>query len=328
MRPMQREMSSSADATASEVLDVCIIGAGPAGLNAALVLGRCRRRVLVLDSGKPRNGASRALHGFLSRDGTPPLQLRELGRRELEAYPSVVLRENVEVMEAHRREQAFELVLADGERVVARFLLLATGRIDLLPGKPGFRDYYGRGIYHCPYCDGWENRDRALVAYGSGERAYELALGLLVWSRNVTLCTDGPPELTNDQREKLHACEVPVIEHNVLAVRGDESGEARALVFEGRDELRCDAIFFCSDCLQKSLLAKELGCELDESGSVTCDGHAATRVPGLFVAGNVRGGVHLAIVAAAEGAEAGMKINDALHDQYLEARFHMTAGAA
>ena len=123
--------------------DVCILGAGPAGLNAALILGRCGRDVLVLDSGKPRNGVSRALHGFLSRDGTPPLELRELGRAELAAYPTVNLRQSTEAQSVLRHDGFFELVCADGFRAQARVLLLATGRIDLIPTKPGFREYYG-----------------------------------------------------------------------------------------------------------------------------------------------------------------------------------------
>lgn len=292
--------------------DVCILGAGPAGLNAALILGRCGRDVLVLDSGKPRNGVARALHGFLSRDGTPPLQLRELGRAQLDAYPTVTLRQSTEAQDVRRHDGYFEIVANVGLRVEARVVLLATGRIDVVPQKPGFREYYGLGVYHCVYCDGWENRGKPLVAYGAGEAGYDLALDLLIWSKDVTLCTDGPGELSREQQKKLQANGIGVIEETVTAVRGG-GGAIAAVVFENRDELPCDALFFCSECIQKSPFAENLGCELDEQGSVRCNGLAATKVPGLYVAGNVRGGVHLAIVAAAEGAEAGMAINNALH---------------
>jgi thioredoxin reductase len=272
--------------------------------------------VLVLDSGKPRNGVSRALHGFLTRDGTPPLELRELGRAELEAYPTVNLRQSTEVEDVRRHEGYFELFASDGFRVEARVVLLATGRIDPVPQKPGFREYYGLGVYHCVYCDGWEHRGKPLVAYGTGEPGFDLALDLLIWSRDVTLCTDGSGELSLEQRENLQANSVRVIDDTVVAVRGS-GGVIAAITFENRDELPCDALFFCSDCIQKSPFAENLGCELDENGSVMCDGHAATNVPGLYVAGNVRGGVHLAIVAAAEGAEAAIAINNALHEASL-----------
>lgn len=296
---------------------MCIVGAGPAGLNAALILGRCRRDVVVVDSGKPRNGASRALHGYLTRDGTRPLELRELGRAELEAYPTVELRPNMKVIGAKRGRNRFDLVLADGSAIATRILLLATGRIDLVPTKPGFREYYGRGVYHCPYCDGWEHRDETLVAYGSGEQAFDLALDLLVWSRDVVLCTDGPAGLDEAQRRKLDANGVRLIEAPVTETRGGTGGMISSVAFDGHADLACAAIFFSSECPQKSSLAEDLGCELDASGAVRCIGHAATQVPGLYVAGNVRGGVHLAIAAAAEGAEAGMAINRALHENDL-----------
>jgi len=308
----------SSSAAAPPVLhDVCIVGAGPAGLNAALILGRCQRRVLMIDSGKPRNGASRALHGFLSRDGTPPLMLRELGRKELMRYPTVQLWENREAIEARRMEGGFLLTLTDGTLVRSRILLLATGRIDLVPPKPGFAKYYGTGVYHCPYCDGWEQRDEPLVAYGQGERAFDMALALRGWSHQVTLCSDGPCGLGREQQARLKANEIPIVEDSIIEARGGETGFLTEVVFEGGAAIACRALFFCSDCLQKSPLAENLGCDLDKDGSVLCDGHAATRVPGLFVAGNVRGGVHLAIVAAAEGAEAAMAINEWLHDREL-----------
>jgi thioredoxin reductase len=296
--------------------DVCVIGAGPAGLNASLILGRCGRDVLVLDSGRPRNGVSRALHGFLSRDGTPPLELRELGRTELEAYPTVKLRQNVEVKDVRKVDEHFEVEFGEDTVEAARMVLLATGRTDKVPSKPGFKEYYGLGVYHCPYCDGWEHQGQRIVAYASGCTGFDLAIDLLVWSQNITLCTDGPADLTTEQRETLEANNVIVIEDAVTGVKG-ERGVASAVMFEAREDLPCEAVFFCSDCVQKAPFAVHLGCVLDETGGVSCNEHAATNVPGLFVAGNVRRGVHLAIVAAAEGAEAAMAINNALHEQNL-----------
>lgn len=294
--------------------DVCIVGAGPAGLSAALVLGRCGRDVIVFDSGQPRNRASRALHGYLTRDGVHPLALRDLGRSELARYPSVHVREQP-VVSARPTARGFVVAGEHGREVQARFLLLATGRADVLPLQPGFRQFYGRGVYHCPYCDGWEHRHQHLVAFGRNAAAAELALALLTWSSQVTLCTDGAGALAPHLRAQLDAFRIRVVPTPVAALHGDTM--LREVRFDGCAPLACDALFFSSALPQKSALPEALGCELDAAGAVVCERHAATRVPGLYVAGNVRGGVHLAIMAAAEGAEAAIAIDGALQRQSL-----------
>jgi thioredoxin reductase len=297
--------------------DAIIIGAGPAGLNAALVLGRCRRSVLVFDSGKPRNAASRALHGYLSREGISPLELRQIGRDELRIYRTVEFCEEA-VVSATPLENGFEVSTISGQRAYARQLLLATGRIDAVPDKPGFREFYGHGVYHCPYCDGWENRDQPLVVYGNDQKAVDLALELLTWSANVTVCTDGAFAWDNDTALVLEQSGIRVVERTICALEG-ENGSLRSVRFEDAGALACAAVFFCSDCSQRSTLPERLGCSFDGDGAVACDGHSATRVPGLYVAGNVRGGLHLAIAAAAEGAEAAVNMNEALLELDLQA---------
>lgn len=293
--------------------DALIIGAGPAGLSAALILGRCRRRVLVLDSDKPRNAAARALHGYLTRDGTPPRELRSLGQRELEAYPSVELRDVAAIGAERVPEGGFEIALATGEHERGAVLLLATGRQDLMPETPGFAEFYGRGVYHCPYCDGWENRDRRVLVYGRDKSAAFLALALRTWTRDLTICADGEPAWDNENATALAAGNITVLHDRVERLDGRERVER--VVFRGRPALACEAVFFCSDCVQRSTLPEKLGCEFDDGGNVLCQGYGATHVPGLFVAGNVRGGVHLAIMAAAEGAEAAVAINDYLAER-------------
>jgi thioredoxin reductase len=291
--------------------DVCIVGAGPAGLSAALILGRCRRRVLVFDSGRPRNAVSRGLHGYLTRDGVPPDELRTLGRGELAPYHSVELRDEM-VIAVVRRDKRFEVRGETGTVIEARILLLATGRDDLVPNKPGFAELYGRGVYHCPFCDGWEHRDEPLIAYGRNTAAFEVALELLTWSKHVTFCSDGPCELDAMQRRTLANNRIGLNEQRVSGLKSAASGRLDRIQFEDGQCLDCRALFFVSACPQKSTLPRNLGCELDETGAVRCNGNAATNVPGLFVAGNVRCGLHLAIMAAAEGAEAAVAINEAL----------------
>ena len=177
-------------------------GAGPAGLSAALMLGRCRRRVLVCDTGEPRNRWSLAVHGFLTRDGTAPAMLLALAREELRRYDTVELRV-ARVIDAERVRDGFQVRCGDGCEVHARKLLLATGVVDELHAIAGIEAFYGRSVHHCPYCDGWEWRDRPIASYGREEHGAALALGLSVWSRDVILCTDGAAALPARTRALL-----------------------------------------------------------------------------------------------------------------------------
>ena len=299
-----------------QTYDVVIVGAGPAGLSAALVLGRCRRSVLVCDTGNPRNAASHALHGYLTRDGIDPKEFRAIGRRELEQYATVEFR-NVGVTAAVNQSDArFEVTLADHEVVRSRKLLIATGVCDNLPEIEGIRDMYGRSVFHCPYCDGWEIRDQPLAIYGRGDRGLGLSLELTTWSRDLVLCTDGPAEIDADGRARLERNAVALREDRIAALRGRD-GILERIVFQNGDELPRRALFFTTGQSQRSKLAMDLGCEINEKGTVRTGKYEATHVPGLFVAGDASRAVQWVIVAAAEGAEAAFAINTDLTKEDL-----------
>jgi thioredoxin reductase len=300
------------------VLDVIIVGGGPAGLNAALFLGRCRRSVLLLDHGAPRNGRSRWVSGFLTRDGTDPHELRRLAREDVAEYPSVEMRE-AEVVGARTTNDGFEVDLRDGETVRSRKLILATGLMDDVPDFPGAREFHGRGVYPCPYCDGWEHQDEPLVAYGQGSGVRGMALELTIWSRDILVATNGPSELSPAERRDLERHGIAVEETPFAALEGDpdDGGLVRIRLVDGR-AIERRAMFYSFEGCRQSPLIDALGCDLSDKGAVETGGCETTNVPGLFVAGDASKRVKFAIVAAAEGAMAAFGANTELLKEDLQ----------
>jgi thioredoxin reductase len=286
--------------------DVIIVGAGPAGLSAALMLGRSRRRVIVCDTGRPRNAAARAIHGFLSRDGIAPRELLRIAREQLRPYETVELRD-VEVTAAECREGRFHVTLADGSSLHSRKLLIATGVVDNVPDIPGFHRLYGTSVFHCPYCDGWEVRDKPLAIYGRGERGLGLSLELTGWSRDLVLCTDGPSEIAPEDLARLDRHGIRVREDRIVRLEGQDRLER--IVFASGEPLVRRAVFFTTGQAQQSELARQLGCLMNEKGTVWTGKYESTHLPGLFVAGDASRAVQWVVVAAAEGAEAAFAIN-------------------
>ena len=297
--------------------DVIIVGAGPAGLSAALMLGRCSRSVLICDTGRPRNAASHAMHGYLSRDGVPPLEFLAMGRKELERYDTVSLRQ-VEVVEAScAPDKQFDVTLATGENIRSRKLLIATGVVDNLPTIEGFRELYGRSVFHCPYCDGWEVRDQPLAIYGRGERGLGLSLELTAWSRDLVLCTDGDADIDRDGYDRLARNGIIVREERIVRLEGTE-GRLDHVVFATGERLPRRALFFTTGQFQRSDLSTRLGCEINEKGTVRTGKYETTHLPGLYVAGDASRAVQWVVVAAAEGAEAAFAINSDLIKEDLQ----------
>ncbi len=295
------------------MFDVVIVGGGPAGLSAALMLGRCRRRVLVCDLGQPRNRRSRALHGYLTRDGIEPSAFNELGRRELPSY-GIEFR-TIGVIGAERSDDHYRIALSDGGQTKARYLLIATGVADDLPAITGLDDCYGRSVFHCPYCDGWEWRDRRLAALGEGAHVAGLALALRTWSADVVVCSNGA-RIDRGSRDRLARNEVAVRTDAIARLEHDD-GLMTSIVFASGEPLPREAIFFTTGQHPHSDLAIRLGCLLTRKGAVKTGTLCDTNVPRVFVAGDASRDAQFVVVAAAEGVKAAVAINKALQAEEL-----------
>jgi thioredoxin reductase len=287
--------------------DVLVVGAGPAGLSAALVLGRMRRRVLVLDTDAPAHAVSEEVHGFLSRDGTPPADLRRLGREQLEPYPTVELRPVAARAARRLPDGGFELDLGDGGRVTGRRLLLAHGMRYGLPDVEGVAELWATSVFHCPYCHGWEVRDRPLAVCGCGERAVHQALLLTSLSDDVVLLCSAGPALSDAQVQLLDAAGVQVRGDEVERVEQGEGGVRIAL--RGGPPLARHALFIQPQLSLASDLAASLGADLADAGGVSVDPTGQSSIAGLYAAGDAGTAVQSVAVAAGSGARAAYAIN-------------------
>jgi thioredoxin reductase len=258
------------------------------------------------------------MHGYLTRDGTAPAEFLRLAREELGSYASVELR-RLQVVDAAIGDSGFEVICAGGARLGCRALLLATGVVDEVPEIEGLAPLYGQSVHHCPYCDGWEWRDQPIAAYGRGDPAAELALALTAWSHDLVLLTDGPGELSDHLRSRLAEAGIALREERVARLEGSGSQLERVVLASG-EAIQRRALFFATGQRQHSDLPARLGCRLTKQGTVDTGSCEATDVPGLFVAGDASKEAQFVVVAAAEGAEAGMAINKALLRQDLADR--------
>lgn len=285
--------------------DVVIVGGGPAGLTAGLILGRMRRWVLVIDSDAPANEVSNAMHGFLGQDGAPPAEVRRVASRQLDAYESAERRTTTAVS-AVRLPAGFEVTLEGGATVVGRRLLLAHGMRYGLPRVDGVAELWGEHVFHCPYCHGFEVRDRPIAVYASGERAVHQALLLSSLSDEVALLAAA--DLPAEGRERLHAAGVEIVDDPVARFAPAEDG-LRVEYATDRRALERFALFVQPDLSLASDLAPTLGAGLTPSGTVETDELGQSAVSGLYVAGDAAAPVQSVAIATGSGARAAYALN-------------------
>ena len=251
------------------------------------------------------------MHGFISRDGVPPDDFRASARAELSRYPNVEFRAEAAVRAERTSTDGFIVELESGAQLASRKLLLATGLLDELPNIPDVEAYFGTSVFPCPYCDGWELRDKPIIVYGRGKRGVEMARSITAWSRQVTLCTQGSSDLSEDDLQALIRNGIRVERSPIAKLEGN-AGKLSRVMLQNGSAIECEAMFFNLPCRSQSSLAKMLGCQFTSKGGIRCGQYEASSVPGVFVAGNILKDVQLSIVAAAEGAKAAFGINRSL----------------
>ncbi len=299
-----------------EIQDCIIVGGGPAGLNAAVVLGRCRRKVLLFDTAQYRNRYSHGMHNYLTRDDILPMDFIRICHQEIKKYDIRYIPKKV-VRARKNDEGVFVVRDEEGTIYYAKKLLIATGLSDTLPEVEGFSEMYGKSIHHCPYCDGWEVRDKKLGVYARNKEGWELALNLKAWSDDVTLFTDGKNKVKPFQKELLDANDIEVIKWSIARLRGTD-GILEAIIFKNGEERLCEALFFVNGYTQQCDIAETFDCEISNKGVVMTNRFQQTQTPGLFIAGDADKDMHFVVVAAAEGAKAGVVINKELQKEICE----------
>jgi thioredoxin reductase len=296
---------------APERYDVAVVGGGPAGLSAALWLARYLHKVVVIDSGDPRNWETRGINGYLGHQGIRSPELRRLGRIEGEQFGAQFVSGIVETA-TNETGDLFAICLRDGKTIEARRILLAIGIRDVWPDIPGLDACYGETAHVCPDCDGYETRGKKTIVIGAGRKAVGMALALTTWTREIVICTNGePPNMSQELLNILKPLNIPVLEAAITCVVSRER-EIRGVELEGGMSLDCERLYFAIGQYPSDDLGTQLGCKRDEIGRVVIDQRNHTSIKNVYAAGDVAGGPQLAIAAAASGAIAAVAIHSSL----------------
>ncbi|HYD18695.1 MAG TPA: NAD(P)/FAD-dependent oxidoreductase [Patescibacteria group bacterium] len=286
--------------------DVAVIGGGVAGMTAALILARACRRVVLFDEGNTRNSVVRHAHNFLTRDGASPAELRRIGRAELKRYGVTIIQARVDKI--GKTDADFRLQLQSGLKVVARKILLATGVVDKLPDIPGLRPLWGKRVFLCPYCDGWEFRDQPIAVIGEGKAGYRTAMLLREWTDKLVLCLDGGAPPSRDHIRKLRQKNVTILPARVARVQ--EAKDMLKVTMSDGTAHSCSALFLHPPSQGADRLALKLGCRrTEDERQIHIDAAGRTSVRGVYAAGDIVTPQSHLVTAAASGAVAAFALN-------------------
>ena len=295
--------------------DVIIIGGSYAGLSAALALGRARRNVLLIDSGKPCNRSAPHSHNFLTHDGSVPAEISKVGKQQVMAYPTIDFLDDV-VVSADGSDQNFAVTTSSGLKASARKLLFATGVKDLLPAINGFSESWGKSIIHCPYCHGYEFKDLPTGIMANGEIAFHFGRLIRNWTNKLTIFTNGACTLLKEQLAELDKLGVKVIETPIQSFQHDD-GYISKVVLENGTAYAIDAMYAKLPFEQHCTAISEIGCALNEDGLVKVDDFLKTSIPGIYAAGDSTTLFRAVAGAVATGSKAGAMVNHELIAQGL-----------
>ncbi|MEH7202505.1 NAD(P)/FAD-dependent oxidoreductase [Bacillus safensis] len=298
------------------LLDCAIIGGGPAGLSAALVVGRGRKQVIVFDDELPRNRVTQESHGFITNDGMTPFEIRQAGETDLQKYPNIQIKRS-RINDIQKREEVFTLLTHEGDTFEAKKIILATGLQDILPEIEGIHDVYGKTLFSCPFCDGWELKDKALALIAENQRALHMAKLLSNWTKDLIVFTNGHV-LAEEDKSLLTVHSIQVIDVPIVSIDHD-NGQLRSLQLANGETVKREGGFVASEFKQSAPFAEKLGCQMTKNAGIETDILGRTTVSGVFACGDNLGGPAQLVLAAAAGSQAGMGvIHELVQEKFQE----------